>query len=758
LYVNNNKSAWYEIMTKWISHFTDTEVNCKALRALFNRRLARFQEIKKRCNVRGNLKMKETMIEFLNSSVALPRQKMQTVSTHSAATNTSTDTHDFHEISNNIFVEENSDRQVVYVNILKERNTLSKSVKIQSTIIKQQTENMKEIKDENFQLKNYLKTQRRELTVLHEISGNEITLRNQIEQVKNRNSELLRKTKLVTELRRKSTFQTKKLGSMAKEIKKISGVATEALSKLQDNESEMIELKSKLVNNKRELENAKKKVHRREKNISKLHEEISHVKDRFETNKKSTALYYEGIVDTLQNKHHLSVENLNQELECLKALETKKEGKYKAEVRLMYYDLLTKGVSANTVQDVVKSVLEHTTNYDLEKVQLPSRTTAQRMVSEAGSLVDIRTAYEMAKQTGSFGHQSDGTTKHLIHWGAHAIKMTPNNDPRNPQFFTLTVSPVISGKADDTVAQLQEQFMDLNTLSKELNLDSDEQTFSVARIHSRMSDRAANEKRVTRLLREEKQEILQTMDNWNEMTVAEKNEQSSIHSFTCAAHKINNMAIAMTSASAKFLYGVTQNLRGMRGAKKHIYECNKLLCEHGRKEYGLGNQFKAYSLCSDEDTGSDLFKPIVGNRYLIFMQNSIPTLAGKDMVLLFLEDIRDAKEIPGLNRLEQSVQQGYLDPDIQAEEAAFALLYYELCAPLLQKAKSVQSPLEMNQYYLAAVTKLDLWSKDPTEVLTGDVTIWEDVVKPNVYRKYIEKLRTFTVDNETVKSVIKGKF
>ena len=214
LYADHNKSAWYEIMTKWISHFTDTEVNCKALRALFNRfRLTRFQEIKKRCNVQGNLKMKETMIEFLNSSVALPRQKMQTVSTHSAATNTSTDTHDFHEISSNIFVEENSDRQTVCDNILKERNTLSKSVKIQSTIIKQQTENMKEIKDENFQLKNYLKTQRKELTVL-----NEITLRNQIEQVKNRNSELLRKTKLVTELRRKSTFQTKKLGSMAKEI------------------------------------------------------------------------------------------------------------------------------------------------------------------------------------------------------------------------------------------------------------------------------------------------------------------------------------------------------------------------------------------------------------------------------------------------------------------------------------------------------------------------------------------------------------
>jgi hypothetical protein len=65
---------------------------------------------------------------------------------------------------------------------------------------------MKKIKDENFQLKNYLKTQRKELTVLNEISGNEITLRNQIEQVKNRNSELLRKTKLVTEFEDCSFF------------------------------------------------------------------------------------------------------------------------------------------------------------------------------------------------------------------------------------------------------------------------------------------------------------------------------------------------------------------------------------------------------------------------------------------------------------------------------------------------------------------------------------------------------------------------
>jgi hypothetical protein len=41
------------------------------------------------------------------------------------------------------------------------------------------------------------------------------------------------------------------------------------------------------------------------------------------------------------------------------------------------------------------------------------------------------------------------------------------------------------------------------------------------------------------------------------------------------------------------------------------------------------------------------------------------------MVLVYLEDVRDAKEVPGLNRLEYSVQEGYLNPTVEAEEAAY---------------------------------------------------------------------------------------
>jgi hypothetical protein len=61
------------------------------------------------------------------------------------------------------------------------------------------------------------------------------------------------------------------------------------------------------------------------------------------------------------------------------------------------------------------------------------------------------------------------------------------------------------------------------------------------------------------------------IDNWNEMTVAEKNEQSSIHSFTCATHKINDICkcqifIWRDSEFERYMYE--------RGQKTHMNAIN----------------------------------------------------------------------------------------------------------------------------------------------------------------------------------------
>lgn len=148
----------------------------------------------------------------------------------------------------------------------------------------------------------------------------------------------------------------------------------------------------------------------------------------------------------------------------------------------MYYNLLTRRVLANIMQGVIRSGLENS-GHNMDSVKLPSRSTAQKMVTEAGYLAKISASYELAKSGRqlALGNQSDGTIKQLIHWGAHALKLD-TGDVDGPQMFTLTVSPVASGKADDTIRQL-EQFSEMQDIGKELGLDFSELVTSLGLTH-----------------------------------------------------------------------------------------------------------------------------------------------------------------------------------------------------------------------------------------------------------------------------------
>ena len=229
-------------------------------------------------------------------------------------------------------------------------------------------------------------------------------------------------------LKIKSTFQEKTIGTLRNEIAHLTTFATEALDVVEEKENKETKIEDKFNSVKKLLRSTKKKVQRRNKIISGLQGKLNIARSKYETDKESVDLYYKGIVENLKSKHQLTIESRQQQLEDMRILETQSDGKYKGEVRLLYYDLLTKGVSANTVQSVVRTVLENMTEYDMSKVQLPSRSTAQRMVAEAGELVKIRTAYEMSREKSTLCHQSDGTTKNLIHYGAHAVKLLPNDD------------------------------------------------------------------------------------------------------------------------------------------------------------------------------------------------------------------------------------------------------------------------------------------------------------------------------------------
>ncbi|XP_077981591.1 uncharacterized protein LOC144436632 [Glandiceps talaboti] len=521
----------------------------------------------------------------------------------------------------------------------------------------------------------------------------------------------------------------------------------------------------------KEVENEKKKLKvqlsQKEKETTTLKQRIKEAEENIEMDREAATVFFDGIVNELKEQLKERVEKekeLEERIQCLTSLETKeKGGLYKTEIRLVYYHLLTLGVSANQVESVIRTVLAHLSPVDDKAIQLPKRSTAQRMKTEAGQLATLRGLVEWSqREEKDVAYLTDKTTKGQLEWLTHKVVLSPSGEERatgSRTVFTLGLRPIAGGTAADAAEDLQNLLCELQRLGQEMNLEHVEETYNVINFKTRMSDRAATEGKMTKLLCEMKtRELERLLPTWNEMTQEEKNEKIRIHAFTCGAHKLTNMAEAMNKAAVKYLYEndeIASNNRRMIGAKKHIYECDKLLCENSKKEYAKGKDFKGFCLSRDihVKSGSQLFKPIVGSRYLIYFHNSLPTYVGRQFIQLFLVDHCDSKG--HWNKLEASVYDGYNDLRITAEERAYAVLYYEVCLPLMVKTKSVNQILEMNEVYEMTVNKLKEWSDDPEGLFEGSEKLWPDCRRNDAHKQYILEVRRPDETDDMVREILK---
>ena len=142
------------------------------------------------------------------------------------------------------------------------------------------------------------------------------------------------------------------------------------------------------------------------------------------------------------------------------------------------------------------------------------------------------------------------------------------------------------------------------------------------------------------------------------MSDEDKTARTKLYDFTCASHKIDNVSNAMTDASVELLYPQSDSKRkGLLGTRKQINKVSKLLCQQCRKEYSRGRDFKMFCLDQRENTykgtGAHLLKPVIGNRYIVFLMNAVPTLMSKEIIMIYPEVPKDSKEGAATrNRLE----------------------------------------------------------------------------------------------------------
>ncbi|XP_078572945.1 uncharacterized protein LOC144859840 [Branchiostoma floridae x Branchiostoma japonicum] len=514
----------------------------------------------------------------------------------------------------------------------------------------------------------------------------------------------------------------------------------------------------------KELKVEKKRLKKAKDQVQSLEERIRSAEENLEQGQEAAEVFYEGIIEELEKQTDRSAnreEQLQKRVQELSSLETMYGKTYTAQVRLTYYHLLTLGVSSNIIKDVVKSVLDNLTQIDMDGVSLPGRTTAQRLKIEAGHLATIKGLKEWEKRGNKeVAYQSDHTTRGQLHWLSHKVILRQEEGGQGDRVFSLALAPVCNETADKTVQHLIETFEEMGKVADTVGVDSS--FLNVSTIKTHMKDRAVVEQRVTSLLEDKKGAILEAGVEWENLGEEEQARRKKIYPFTCAAHKVQNTAEAMSAAAQKHLNhaeDATAGRRGMVGGKGHIYATDKLICMESKKEYCEGKELRGFSLAHEELDAScqKLFQPIVGNRFLAFYHNAIPCIAGKDLIMLYLTDKRLQKGT--LNRLETAVYNGYLDPKIISEERSYSILYYEVLLPLYKKAIEAPTPIAMNRYYQTVYDKLLEWSEDAQPLFEGSDPLWGGGRDENL-KEYLQLIRqpqdTDTLTKTTLQEMCKA--
>ncbi|CAC5375572.1 unnamed protein product [Mytilus coruscus] len=152
---------WIDIATVWLSHFTKTALNGKAIWALFNRRQKKFKELQKCFNARNDTKVKEKLISFLNDKIILPEGKKE--SFQNEITKATTDTSSTCDCVN-IKVTSNDTCSVDYARIVQSNRHLAKNVSKQATILKAHSAKINSIKLQNDNLKAELSKKKKRLS------------------------------------------------------------------------------------------------------------------------------------------------------------------------------------------------------------------------------------------------------------------------------------------------------------------------------------------------------------------------------------------------------------------------------------------------------------------------------------------------------------------------------------------------------------------------------------------------------------------
>jgi len=405
--------------------------------------------------------------------------------------------------------------------------------------------------------------------------------------------------------------------------------------------------------------------------------------------------------------------------------------KYSPEIRMLYYSLLANQIPASKIADIIREVLAcFNPTMNMTELRLPKKSCASYMRNE--ELTTISNCHKASilcsdsiKTKGIFLN-TDGTTKHQRKLGGVVASDV-----------VLGVNELPDGKAISAIEDISREFEKLRKVAHILGLPNPN-SINWTLVVSSSSDSAATQKRINKLIEEQRQSDEKKFGHATVKTI------DLIETF-CSMHLGVNLRKA-------FLSGTMESDDDESNEQKYhrvdtlVHEFCKLFGRTGVPEYASGvvsfPDFVELKISSD-DENNGYYKSCsevslhrqVGSRYFVSAANGCKILFLRDAAIEYLKftgkDSGNRLERDVFTKLHDSVELAHLKAD--------SLMYYHVYGDLYMLSKSNDlglSVMSMNQHYLELKTFL------------LDVESNPDIVFDSSYRVFPSEKRLYEKDNK----------
>ncbi|XP_065673357.1 uncharacterized protein LOC136090527 [Hydra vulgaris] len=210
-------------------------------------------------------------------------------------------------------------------------------------------------------------------------------------------------------------------------------------------------------------------------------------------------------------------------------------GRYNDEIRSVYYDLLSKNVSVNNVESVIRTVLQKMAGISCGT--LPKKSLAAEFFSEMNLLSKAQVREAILNSTHNFLH-TDGTKYNFREIGSFQVTTSSGS-------YTFGIEDMFSGEAQSYFGELKNLLTDMSQIfSPEKEKYEDDLRKLIFSFKSLMTDRTIVNSSFFKQFKHWREAILPfVVENYDRLPLNEKLKISQMHHVFCGLHVIHNLGI-----------------------------------------------------------------------------------------------------------------------------------------------------------------------------------------------------------------------